>query len=159
MRNFRPSIVNKRPDDRVVAGIFPVAGGLGLGVALEVPQIVHHVPRAVDVQVSEVIPVVPVLDVSSMFQTVCIFENLIYVCLGESERFVQVRRRDCIRDKVVGAGEDAFLGDAQTAGDHSKTQGIVVFQRCAHHASNHFQHLGIVAVGAGFGDRHIILIQ
>ena len=55
-------VVDERADDRVVAGVFPVAGWLGFGVALKVTEIIHHVPGTINVQVSKVIPIVPGFD-------------------------------------------------------------------------------------------------
>ena len=93
-----------------------------------------------------------------MFLTVRIFEELIYVCLGEPERFVQMRGRDGIGDKIIGAGKNAFFGDPQTAGNNSKTEGVVVFQRL-HQALHHVQHLCIVPLGAGLGNGDIVFIN
>ena len=67
-----------------------------------------------------------------MFLAVCIFENLIHVFLSKAEVLIQVRGGDRIGDKVIRTREDAFLGDAQAASDHSKTQGVIILQCRTH---------------------------
>ena len=158
MRDFCVGIVDKRPDNRIITGIFPVTRRLGFWILLQIPQIVHHIPGTVDIQLPEVIAIIPSFHIFGVVRLVCVNQNLIYFFLRETEVFVQMCRRNGIRHKIVSAGEDALFRDAQTARNDRKAQGIIILQ-CLQNALHHIQHLWIIPVGAGFGDGHIILID
>ena len=112
LRNFCIGVVDERPDNRVITGIFPVTRRLGFWILLQIPQIVHHVPGAVDIQLPEVIAVVPGFHIFSMVGLVCVDQNLVYLFLREAKVFIQMRRRNRIRNKVVGPSEDTLFGNA-----------------------------------------------
>ena len=152
-------IVDERTDDCIITGILPVADGFSLWLFLAVEEVIHHIPWTIDIRSTEVITVVPVFDLRCSFNHAGIWKKFLHIDLGKSKIFIQWRRWDCIRNKVVGSCKDTFLCDFQTAGNGGKTQGTVIFQCCTHERFHQFQHLGIITICAGFGKRYIIFIQ
>ena len=73
LRNGRATVIDKRADDRVVTGVLPIADGFLGRVKLKVLEIVHHVPRAVDVKLTEVIAVIPGFHILCMVRQASIF--------------------------------------------------------------------------------------
>ena len=151
-------IVNEGANNRIVAGVPPITGRLYLWIFPQVPQIVHHIPGTVDIQLPEVIAVVPSLHIFGVVRLVCVDQDLIYLFLRETEVFVQMGGRDRIRDEIICPGKNALFRDAQTARNDRKAQGIIILQ-CLQHALHHIQHLIIISVGAGLGDGHITLVD
>ena len=152
-------IVNEGANDRIVAGVPPITGRLCLWIFPQVPQIVHHVPGTVDIQLPKVIAVVPSFHIFGVVGLVCVAQNLVYLFLRKAKVLVQMCRRNGIRHKIVSAGEDALFRDAQATCNDGKAHRVIVFQRCTQHSTDNFQHLCIIPVGAGFGDGHVILIE
>ena len=105
------------------------------------------------------IPIVPGFDGIGVIREICVAQDFVYVRLRKAKVFVQMGRRDGIRNKVVCPGEDALLGNAETAGDDGKTQGSIVLQGRTQHATNDLQHLRIVAVGTGLSNGNIVLVD
>ena len=152
-------IVDKRTDNSIIAGVFPIAFRLLRYTILEIPQITDHIPRTINVCIAKMITVVPCLDFSRLRFKTSIFQHLIYICLCETKGFAQPGRKNRIRNEIVRPGKNAFFGNFQAASNNSKVEGGVVFERGAHHSPHHVQHLRIISVAAGFGNGNIILIQ
>ena len=107
--NTGTGIVDKRADDGIIAGVFPVARRQGFGISLKIAQIIHDVPGAVDIEISEMIPVIPVFYVISMILSVRVGKKLIYILLSETEVFIQMGICNGIGDEVIGSSKDAFF--------------------------------------------------
>ena len=152
-------ILDKRTDNSIIAGVFPIAFRLLCYTILEISQITDHVPRTINVCIAKMITVVPCLDFSRLRFKTSIFQHLIYICLCETKGFAQPGRKNRVRNKIVRPGKDAFFGNFQAASNNSKVKGGVVFKRGAHHSTHHVQHLRIISVAAGFCNGNIILIQ
>ena len=152
-------IVDKRTDNSIIAGVFPIAFRLLCYTILEISQITDHIPRTINVCIAKMITVVPCLDFSRLRFKTSIFQHLIYICLCETKGFAQPGRKNRIRNKIVRPGKNAFFGNFQTAGNNSKVERSIVFERGAHHSPHHVQHLRIISVAAGFCNGNIILIQ
>ena len=152
-------IVDERTDDGVITGVFPIAFRLLCYTILEISQITDHIPRTINVCIAKMITVVPCLDFSRLRFKTSIFQHLIYICLCETKGFAQPGRKNRIRNKIVRPGKNAFFGNFQTAGNNSKVERSIVFERGAHHSPHHVQHLRIISVAAGFCNGNIILIQ
>ena len=105
------------------------------------------------------ITVIPCLDFGRLRFKTSIVQHLIDICLCETKGFAQPGRKNRVRNEIVRPGKDAFFGNFQAAGNNSKVEGDVVFERGAHHSPHHVQHLRIISVAAGFGNGNIILIQ
>ena len=89
-------IVDERADNRVIAGIFPVSDGHRCRIALHIPQIAHHIPRAVHIEIPEVITVIPCLNLFRLIPHPCIIKNPIHFCLSKSKIFAQTSGCNCI---------------------------------------------------------------
>ena len=61
-----PRIVNKGTDDCIIAGVLPVADRLSFRIALQFQQIIHYIPRAVNIKGSEMVSIIPFLDALSL---------------------------------------------------------------------------------------------
>ena len=83
-------IVNEGANDRIVAGISPIAGRFGFWIFPQVPQIVHHVPGAVDIQLPEVIAVIPSFHIFGVVRLLCVTQDLVYFFLREAKVFIQM---------------------------------------------------------------------
>ena len=105
------------------------------------------------------IAVVPCLDFSRLRFKTSILQHLIYICLCETKGFAQPGRKNRIRNEIVRPGKNAFFCNFQTAGNNSKVERGIVFERGAHHSPHHVQHLRIISVAAGFCNGNIVLIQ
>ena len=88
-RDIASGIVDKRTDDRVIAGIFPVTDGSCIWLFLAVEKIIHYIPRTVDIRSTEVIAVIPRLDLRSPIKHISIQKKLFHVSLGKSKIFIQ----------------------------------------------------------------------
>ena len=152
-------IVDKRTDNSIIAGVFPIAFGFLCYTILEISQIADHVPRTINVCIAKMVTVVPCLDFSRLRFKTGIFQHLIYICLCKAKGFAQPGRKNRVRNKIVRPGKNAFFGNFQTAGNNSKVEGDIVFERGAHHSPHHVQHLRIISVAAGFCNGNIVLIQ
>ena len=90
-RNAVLSIVNERADDRIVAGIFPIAGWFCVWIVLQVSQVIHDIPRTIDIQVPKMISVVPGFDILCVACGTAVFQKLIHFFLGKTKVFIQMR--------------------------------------------------------------------
>lgn len=146
------------PDDGIVAGVPPVADGLRRRIPLELQEIVHHIPGAIDIDVTEVVAVVPASDGLRLVGASGCRQQLIHLGLHEAEALVQTGAVDGIRHKVVGAGEDAFLRDLQAAGNDGEPQCRVVLQGLEQ-SPHDIQHFPVVAVAVGLSHGDVVFVD
>ena len=102
-------IVDKRTDNSIIAGVFPIAFRLLCYTILEISQITDHIPRTINVCIAKMITVVQCLDFSRLRFKTSIFQHLIYICLCETKGFAQPGRKNRIRNKIVRPGKKLSL--------------------------------------------------
>lgn len=67
------SVIDERTDDSIITGIFPVAAWLDLRIVLQITEIVHHIPRAINIKITKVIAIIPGLYDGSQFCNLRVF--------------------------------------------------------------------------------------
>ena len=115
-------VINKRADDRIVAGILPVTHRFRLSIFLQVAKIIHHIPRTVHIKITEMIPVIPCPDLRFPFRLSRFFQKPVHILLRKTKVFIEAGIRNRIRDKIIGSSKNTFFRHLQAPGQHSKLQ-------------------------------------
>ena len=122
VRNAIACKIDERADNCVVTGIFPITDWLRFGISLKFPQIIHNIPRAVHINFSHMISIVPFLHLLCILHCPCIFQDFVDLLLGKSEIFIESGICNRICNKVICPCKNALFCNLQTACDNSKFQ-------------------------------------
>ena len=104
-------IIDKGTDDGIVTCVFPVADRLRLRIALKLQHIIHDIPRTVDIEIPEMVAIVPFLHVLCLFCHISSFQQLINLALYEAEILVETRICNRIRYEIICSRKDALFRD------------------------------------------------
>ncbi len=83
---------------------------------------VHDIPGAIHIEITEMITVIPFLDLSCIRRKPCVCKQTVHFVLGKSKVFIELRIGNGIGHEIIRPGENAFFGDPKTACDHRKFQ-------------------------------------
>lgn len=114
-------MINERTDHSVITGVLPVAYRLSDSRSiLQIVQIIQHIPRTIDIEISKMITIVPGLDLLCFLRLSKICQQPVYLRLGETKIFVESCPRYGIRHKIIGSGKYALLGNAKASSYNGK---------------------------------------
>ena len=125
--NGSSRVINKGTDNGIITGIFPVTDRSGFRILLKIPEIIHHIPGAVNIESTKMIAVIPLLHGRCFICKICRKEKLVDFMLNKAKIFIQSGIGNCIRDKVICSCKDTFFCNFQTSCDNSKVKRWIIF--------------------------------
>ena len=155
--NRTACILNKGTYDGIVAGVFPITDRSGFRISLQFQHIIHNIPRAVNIKITEMVAIIPFPDIVSLFRQTGVIQQLVNLALYKTKILVQTGICDRIRHKIICSSKDALFCNLQTPRNNREPKCLIVLQ-CLHQAFHNIEHFIIVTVVVRFCYGNIILI-
>ena len=151
--------IHKPPYNGISTGIQPIVLRRHLPVIPVIRTVIDHIPRAVYIFIAKRIPIIPLFYGLAVILQSILSQHIAYFLVRKTKILIKRRFRNRIHFKIIQPRENTFLGDPQTASQHSHLQTVIGFQHASQHSTNQRYHLIIVSMLKCLIQRHIVLIN